>query len=202
MIDNFFDKFPTVRKWIDARHADFDKQGWVRSSSGRKLFLAGFGSNIPHIQAGGRRQAQNYPIQSFGSDITLLGMIIAHQKLRAAQLNSVPWEFTHDSVEFDVFPGELFDVLRIGKTSMERDVLNEYPNIRVPIVVEMEIGVRWDGTLAVTDVDYETGQLTLKGKKKWYDETIDQLKKTYLVTEIAAEVRNRLGVPGKEDLSG
>lgn len=184
-IKRFFDRFDGVSDWINARHKEYRLYGYVRSKLGRKLYVEGWQSGDKTLEQRGERESQNYPIQSLASDLTLIGMSIAKDTLKQGH-RSVPWEFTHDSVEFDVYPGELLDVLQIGKRAMEKDIFQRVPPLQVPLLVESEVGVRWDGTLKVKKVEGDT--LIVKGKRKFYEELVPYLQKVYAVkTEIIKE---------------
>jgi hypothetical protein len=181
-IDRFFDRFEGIATWIADRHSEFDQYGYVRSKLGRKIYADGWKSPDKMLLSRGRRQAQNGPIQSFASDLTLIGMSIAKRDLLKAGLKSVPWEFTHDSVEFDIYPGELLSVLPIVTAAMERGVFEKIPPMAVPLLVEAELGVRWDGTVSLQKAEGNT--LLLRGRKRFLDETLATLEKSYIVRTI------------------
>ena len=53
---------------------------------------------------------------------------------------------------------------------MEDGVRRKHPWMKVPLVIDSEIGARWDGSVNVEEIgsDY----LHLKGRKKFYDELV------------------------------
>jgi|WetSurSiteA1Bulk_404760.scaffolds.fasta_scaffold00111_22 uracil-DNA glycosylase family 4 len=181
-IKTYFEKFRGLKSYIEDKHLEFEARGYVYSPVGRKLPLEGWQSISDFMVARGKREAQNYGIQSAGSDITLIGLGMVKQELLNEGLRSVPWEFTHDSIEYDVYPGEIFDTLRIATECMTVKTMNKCPWITVPLVTSKEIGARWDGTVDVKGIDYNKRELTVSGKKVFFEETINQLKKSNSVS--------------------
>lgn len=179
LIREYFDQFSGVRRFIDIMHDQYHAHGWVHSPTGRKLYMEGWGSSNPSVVAAGERKSQNYPVQCAGSDLTLEGLLFAKDSLCDAGLRSVPWEFTHDSIEYDVAPGELFNVIPIAKDCMQRKVLDKYPWMKVPLITSCEIGCRWDGSVDVLDID--ASSITLEGKTFFFNETVEHLRLCYNV---------------------
>ena len=66
---------------------------------------------------------------------------------------------------------------------MEHGVLEEVSGINVPLIASAEIGVRWDGCVEVLETDAKNNSFVVKGKERWYEETLNQLKKSYVVEE-------------------
>jgi len=207
LIDNFYAGFPTLKRWMDEQKRVYQAYGWVRGANGRKLYMEGYtvGSTpadrkkgaIPDwVRSKAERQSVNYPIQSAASDITLHAMLDSMDQLREQGLASRAWEFTHDSIEFDIYPGELMRVLRVAKSSMEDRALVRCPWMKAPLLAEAEIGVRWDGGLAVKEIGED--HLRLEGKRVFFDETMEALRKTY--PSLSVEILNEYEDPPVEEL--
>ena len=111
---------------------------------------------------------------------------LSKEELEATGLRTRPWEFSHDSIELDVFPRELLQVLPIIQTNMETRCLDTVPEFAVPLKVDMEIGTRWDG--AVTLDDYGADWLHVSGKTRYFTQLRDALARTATVrTEVVRE---------------
>lgn len=184
LIAQFFARFSRTKQWVAERHQDFLKRGYVTTSFGRRLYLNGFDvlSKLPPnerrskralmLEAEGCRQSQNYPIQSEASDLTLLGVLTLSERLRETGYRSRVWGTTHDSVEIDVAPGELFQVLPLVQTCMIDEVYTQCPWLRVPLAVDAKLGRRWNASVGLEQVDGTT--LHLKGKKAFFEELVQQ----------------------------
>jgi uracil-DNA glycosylase family 4 len=142
-IDKYFEKFAGVKKWLDDTKDFVTKNKYVESLTGRWRRLPGVDSHESGIQGKCFREATNAPIQSSGSDMTLLSLIKINAEFRKRGLRSVIAITVHDSIVADVFIPEFEEVFWIMKNTMEH---LPYEWITVPIVAEAEIG-RDYGTL-------------------------------------------------------
>ena len=188
LIARFFTRFARTKEWVAERHKDFRSRGYVTTSFGRRLPLADFAKlqklspearksrHANALEAEGCRQAQNYPIQSTASDITLLGVMNLAERLIADGFRSRVWGTTHDSVEIDVAPGELLRVLPLIDACMVDDVRTQCQWLRVPLAVDKKLGRRWNASVGIKRM--EGAALHLKGKRAFFDELAAQLAKT------------------------
>jgi len=198
MIRDFFGQFPGVEAWVKARHQDCLDFGYVMSACGRRLWLEGAVWKDGELQrdrhgkivyvsdqslAGAQRKSQNYPIQSAASDLTLEGFLNAYDALVAGNFQSRPWETTHDSIELDVYPGELLSVIKTVREAMTTQVHQTAPWLRVPLEMDVEIGVRWDGAVKCKWINEQTNTMRVVGKKLFYDDLVEQLRKVHQVDE-------------------
>lgn len=184
LIAQFFARFARTKQWVAERHQDFLHRGYVTTSFGRRLYLNGFdvlskmspqdrrSRRALMLEAEGCRQSQNYPIQSEASDLTLLGVLTLSERLIESGMRSRVWGTTHDSVEIDVAPSELFQVLPLVQTCMIDEVYTQCPWLRVPLAVDAKLGRRWNASVGIEQVDGTT--LHLKGKKAFFEELVQQ----------------------------
>lgn len=180
MIKRFMSRFSRVASWIKEQHANFEAIGWTKSPLGTKLYFEHFDSNVRKDQERGKRQSQNYVVQSAAAEMVIDALILS-QKIMASKMQSRPWETTHDSIVFDLYPTEVLDAIKVGKSCMEELTLAKHPWMTVPLIADVGIGVRWDGDLVVEAFDGD--QLKVKGNGAYYDETLDAMRKTYTVKE-------------------
>lgn len=177
MIDNFLAHYNGIDKSIKAFHHEVETTGRVITPMRRVFYLPDIYSEDKSKHAGALRDSQNYPIQSSSSDVTMTAINMVCRDLRRTQMNSLIWAMIHDAIESDLYPGELLSYYKILKHAMEVRVCEEYDWLCVPMVAEFELGVRWDGALTVKELDDQ--HMVLKGRRGFYDETMEFLARGY-----------------------
>lgn len=177
MIDAFLATYTGIKKSIDGFHHEVETTGRVITPMRRVFYLPDIFSDDDSKHAGALRDSQNYPIQSSSSDITMTAINFVMRTLRQTGMNSLIWAMIHDAIENDIYPGELLPFYKILKKAMEEDVCREYEWLCVPMVAEFELGTRWDGALTVKELTEE--RMILKGRRGFYEETLDHLARGY-----------------------
>lgn len=142
-IDRYFRRFPKVQKWIKNIKKFAKKNKYVSSALGRIRHLDAIHSTDKSVANEAERQAVNAPIQSTGSDCTLMSMIEIDRWLRETNKKTKMCITVHDSIVFDTHKSEFSEVAHKIRHVMEN--LSEYNDLfkflgDVPIVSEMEIG--------------------------------------------------------------
>lgn len=176
-IDRYFARFPLVKKWIDGIKRFAHRNKYVKTMTGRLRRLASIDSTDRSIASEAERQAVNAPIQSTGSDCTLMSLIEINKWLKATGKRSVICITVHDSIGLDCPKDEVMEVSAKVKHIMENLALyNEFYRFLgdVPIVSEMEIGYSYGEAFEGTIKDLEEqgidgfiqGQLTKKKEKE------------------------------------
>ena len=98
-LDEFFDTFPKIKKFIDRQHKFMEKHGYCVSLFGRrrrcpKVYSDNYGEYLEAL-----RQSTNAPVQSAASDMALFASIIVWEKVRKGELPPMKEVNTvHDSV--------------------------------------------------------------------------------------------------------
>jgi len=81
-IENYFEKFPTIKTFMQ-NQIDFGrKEGYVQTLFGRKLFLPDLNSSYRRNVSDSERIAVNMPIQGSAADVIKLAMISIHNKIK------------------------------------------------------------------------------------------------------------------------
>jgi uracil-DNA glycosylase family 4 len=173
-IKAYFKEFAGVKKWLDATRKKVIKDKYVTTLTGRWRRLPGVESNNRGVQGDCFRQAVNAPIQSSGSDITVMSLILMNYKLKEAGLKSCICITVHDSIVLDVYIPELKEVYNIVKDTMENP---PFDWITVPIVADMEIGRDYGALVGLdsledlegydTVFDYIDEKVAKKKEKDW-----------------------------------
>lgn len=180
-IDNFLNRFPGVGQWIERQHQLCLEVGESRSLTGAKLFFEGWDSEERRKQSEALRYSQNYCVQGAGGEIVIDALNLSHRLMRGRDMMSHPWQTTHDSIIFDLHPSEIVSAIRLGKSCMEERLQDMHPWINVPLMADVNIGVRWDGELSLEDFD--DNHLEVKGMVEFYDELVASLRKNHVIKE-------------------
>jgi DNA polymerase I-like protein with 3'-5' exonuclease and polymerase domains len=145
-IRNYFKRFPNVEKWVRDIKRFAKRNKYVKTLTGRRRHLPTIDSVDKAIAAEAERQAVNAPIQSTGSDCTLMSLILINKWLKETGKRSKICVTVHDSIVIDCHKDEVIEVAEKVKDIMEGlPKYNEYYSFLgdVPIVSEMEIGYNY-----------------------------------------------------------
>jgi DNA polymerase I-like protein with 3'-5' exonuclease and polymerase domains len=191
-IDNFFDSFPDLAKWMKKQKNDAAKRAVIRPNTGRKqknkktgkeelveflydrygYITTVFGRQriIPEaahwdygLASKADRKAFNTPIQSAASDVAYEALIRIQQRIRKAGLKSKVFGWIHDSIEVDTHPTEVFQVYQIMIEEMEQAPPKLYRWLTAPVKVSMEMGHGWGYMVEVKLAYLTEGVLELEG---------------------------------------
>ena len=138
LIDNYFEKHPGVRQWIDQTIAFAEVHGYVKTQTGRRRELRDINSRSRSLKNQAERLAMNSPIQGTAADMLKLAMIKVHDALNEGKFRTRMLLTVHDELVFDLHKSEQQEVLPVieecMKTAMPLDC---------PVEVEMGIGENW-----------------------------------------------------------
>ena len=102
VIDDYFQSFHQLKKWIENNHRFIEQNGFVYSYFGRKRRLPNVKSSDAGIKSHSIRSGLNFLVQSAASDINLLGAIDMHNYLKATKSKSKIFALVHDSILAEV----------------------------------------------------------------------------------------------------
>jgi DNA polymerase-1 len=138
IIDNYFEKYPGIRKCMDNNIAFAKEHGYSQTIMGRKRYLPDINSGNHTVRGFAERNAINSPIQGSAADMIKVAMINVHDELVKQELKTKMILQVHDELVFDVYKPELVLVKKI----VEEKMVNAIP-MEVPIKVEMGTGENW-----------------------------------------------------------
>jgi DNA polymerase-1 len=138
LINNYFEKYPGVRAYIDRTIALAKDQGYVATRTGRRRYIRDINSRSRTVVAAAERLAMNSPIQGTAADILKLAMIKVYRALREGGFETKMVLTVHDEIVFDMFRKEQQAVMPIIQQAMTSAL-----PMSVPIVVEMGVGSNW-----------------------------------------------------------
>jgi len=144
----YFQTYPELLDWHERQKREVSQYKWVKSPTGRIRQLPDIDSPDKDLRGSAERQAINTPVQSFGSDITLMAMIVIDQyiekdfKGKACLVGQV-----HDAIMAEADKDVSHDVALMIKRVMENVpiLLRQYfkVNLDVPLIAEVELGSAW-----------------------------------------------------------
>jgi len=102
VIDDYFQSFHALKKWINDNHKFIEQNGFVYSFFGRKRRLPNVKSSDAGIKSHSIRSGLNFLVQSAASDINLLGAIDMHADIQANSMKSRIFALVHDSILAEV----------------------------------------------------------------------------------------------------
>ena len=138
LIENYFDKYPQVRTYIDKTIAFAREHGYVQTQTGRRRYLRDINSRSRAVASVAERLAMNSPIQGTAADILKLAMIRVHNALRSGNFQTKMLLTVHDEIVFDLYKPEQETVVPVIRDAMQSALA-----MRVPLQVETGIGKNW-----------------------------------------------------------
>jgi DNA polymerase-1 len=137
-IDKYFARFSSIKKFLDSLKDQAEQTGYAETYHGRKRFLPDIHSQNRTIKAQAERMAINSPIQGTAADILKIAMIRIAEELTEKKLKSKMLLQVHDELIFEVVEEEIDTMKELVRRHMESVV-----DLKVPLKVEMGIGVNW-----------------------------------------------------------
>ena len=137
-ITNYFQKFQSVKSFLDGLKEKAEETGYAETLFGRKRNLPDIKSTNRQIKAMAERVAINSPIQGTAADIIKLAMINIQRILKERGLLSKMILQVHDELIFDVVPEELEEMKVLVQEQMEGAV-----SLSVDLKVEIGTGNNW-----------------------------------------------------------
>lgn len=188
-MDKYLGMFKGVAAFQARQHALVHKNGCCWTPLGRRRLLSAKQFSKGDVE----RRSVNTPIQSFASDITLkCGNDIARE-ITTRQWKSLQYLFVHDSLAWDTYPGEFFDLYELAHYYMSEVPAQKYAGlIDVPLASECEAGYSWGNLCKVTRVDRQNWKLV--GKEENLSALVYQLSISgYQLQHIPGTVEDKEG---------
>jgi DNA polymerase-1 len=139
-IDEYFARFPGIRRYLEDTREKAKSQGYVETLLGRRRYFPIFkvpasGSNRQAMMRA-EREAVNHPIQGTAADVIKIAMLQLHEALANFQARMVLQ--VHDELVLEVPEGEL----NVVQPLMEAIMSNAY-KLDVPLKVDASTGTNW-----------------------------------------------------------
>jgi DNA polymerase-1 len=137
----YFQRFPTIHKFMDDIVAVARAQGGARTLLGRWRPIANLMSKSPAARHSAERIAQNTPMQGTGADLIKLAMLRTSERIDKEKWPVRMLLTVHDELVFEAPPAVAGEIGAAVKHEME----NVYP-LAVPLEVDIGIGPTWADT--------------------------------------------------------
>ena len=134
----YFEKYPGVRKYLDATKEKARRDGYVETLLGRRRFIPDINSANRQVREAAERMAINMPVQGTSADIIKVAMINLYREMNKRRLKSKMLLQVHDELVFEVPDDEMEIMLKIVPDIMESAV-----TLTVPIRVDTKVGKNW-----------------------------------------------------------
>jgi DNA polymerase I len=169
----YFEKMPSVKRWITKTHEEIARNGMSASHYGRIRKLPGAKSVERGERESALREGLNNKMQATSSDITKVAMVRCDKILKGKDVNLILQ--IHDQLIFEVSESILIDdVVGWIKKAMQIDIKG-FPKL----TVDTDVGYSWGGAV------------------KWVPGmTLDQI--SYLKTVTIGGISNRIVEHGEE----
>ena len=171
--NNFFNKFPSVERFIKDCHDEAKANGFVRYATGRIRHI-----NIP-ASGSGQRQAQNSPIQGAASDMVIDILTDFHDSMLQKSMESKVWGWVHDEIIADIYPGEFMEAFTCFLQSVKNVPEEKHPWFTVPSVWDFHIGTSWGAVCSVKSLKNtnNTWTLRIEGKQPHVEDVVASFRK-------------------------
>ncbi len=138
-IDNYFARYPGVKRYMDETRAKARELGYVETVLGRRLWLQEIRSSNPARRQGAERAAINAPMQGTAADLIKLAMIAVQHWLDRDKLGSRLIMQVHDELVLEVPDEELARV----KAQLPQ-LMAGVARLEVPLLVDVGSGLNWE----------------------------------------------------------
>lgn len=136
-IEQYFERYPGVKAYMDATKDVAHKQGYVETLLGRRIYLPEINHRQKQRQLAAERAAINGPMQGTAADIIKLAMIKTQKAICGHQATMIMQ--VHDELIFEVHKDALDTLLPIIEHAMIH-----VTTLSVPLKVNIGSGPNWD----------------------------------------------------------
>ncbi|MDP4097866.1 DNA polymerase I [Paenibacillus sp. P96] len=137
-IDQYFDVFQGVRRYMDEIVKDAKRDGYVTTLLERRRYLPDINASNFNLRSFAERTAMNTPIQGTAADIIKLAMVHMDTVMRERKLRSRMLLQVHDELVFEVPEDELEIMKELVPATMEAAL-----KLSVPLKAEVSYGSNW-----------------------------------------------------------
>lgn len=137
-IENYFERLPEVRKYLDQQIERAYEEGFVETLAGRRRYIPEVKSRNYNIRQFGERAATNAPVQGSAADIIKIAMIEIHRALSQRDDGTRMLLQVHDDLLFET-PEPAVDEVKALITELMESAFE----LDVPLKVEVGSGASW-----------------------------------------------------------
>lgn len=137
-MDMYFQRYPGVRDYMENTRKKAQKEGYVETLFGRRLYLPEINSKNIARRRATERAAINAPMQGTAADIIKKAMIVLHHELKATNDARLLMQ-VHDELVLEVKVDAVEKIKKLVQTCMQNTV-----QLSVPLEVDVGVGDNWD----------------------------------------------------------
>jgi DNA polymerase-1 len=138
-IERYFQRYPSVRRFMDDMRVQARELGYVETVFGRRLYLPDIRSGNPQLRQYAERAAINAPMQGTAADIIKRAMISVHEWCLGSGEAARLIMQVHDELVLEVRPDAIEPV-----TAALHDHMVNAATLSVPLRVDIGTGANWD----------------------------------------------------------
>ncbi len=138
LINNYFEKYPGVRTYINRTIEACREKGFVETLMGRRRYIRDINSRNQGLRSAAERLAMNSPLQGTAADLLKLAMIKVHRGLRERGFRTKMLLTVHDEIVFDLHKSEQDSAVPLIVDCMTRAL-----PLKVPLRVDTGVGRNW-----------------------------------------------------------
>ena len=138
-IENYFRKYPAIRRYMDGVIESARKAGYVTTILGRRRNLPDLNATNAAVRNFAERNAVNTPMQGSAADLIKMAMIRIDDRLEKEGFAAKMILQVHDELVFETPENESAKLMAMVKEEME----GVY-RLSVPLVVDVKAGKNWD----------------------------------------------------------
>jgi len=137
-IDSYFEKFSSVKAYMDGVIEQARRDGYVTTIMDRRRYLPELSSSDRNVRSFAERMAINTPIQGSAADLIKRAMINLDRRLMEQSPDSRMIIQVHDELVLEVPEGQVEKTSAIVREEMEGAL-----DLSIPVVVDIETGTNW-----------------------------------------------------------
>jgi len=193
ILNNFFGGLPNLVAYMQQQREISRQTGFVVSPTGRVIQVAEVFSSDRALRSYADRVIINLPIQGSASDLVVDSSNNIYRKMKNENRKSVFLGQVHDSLEYDIYPGELFSMVSDIKFFSEDYLGEKYVWMKCPLRMDFSIGTSWGSAvdMKILPESFTSGKgvLYLEGEclERDYIDLINVASRGYSVDSVVAE---------------
>ncbi len=138
-VELYFERYPGVKRFMDATRTQARELGYVETVYGRRLYVPDIRSRNNAMRQYAERSAINAPMQGTAADIIKRAMIDVAAWLERERVSARLLMQVHDELVLEVEQRAVDEVREQLRTRMA-----DAATLRVPLRVDVGIGANWD----------------------------------------------------------
>jgi len=137
-IDQYFDRYPGVKDYMDATREFAREHGFVETVLGRRLYLPDINARNHQVKQYAERTAINAPMQGTAADIIKRAMIDVDQWITEQTYDIKMIMQVHDELVFEVPASQVDEA-----SQCITDIMQGSVSLQVPLLVDVGVGPNW-----------------------------------------------------------